>query len=160
MREAIDSALAQTWPDTQVLVVNDGSRDGGETNRIVRSYGGRIRYIEKPNGVAHAERRYIFCWLSHDDRHLPHKTERPVDGWCELGCSEAVLYCDYRLSDAHGHPPQDVRRDHEMLVQKPLYAVLRGCVHGCSVFVPRSRRAAILLPSVRTGAQSCQKFPY
>jgi glycosyltransferase involved in cell wall biosynthesis len=37
MREAIDSALAQTWPNTEVIVVNDGSRDDGATEAIARS---------------------------------------------------------------------------------------------------------------------------
>ncbi|HEX3577504.1 MAG TPA: glycosyltransferase, partial [Thermoanaerobaculia bacterium] len=50
MREAIDSALAQTSAEVEVIVVNDGSRDGGATAEIARSYGDRIRYIEKENG--------------------------------------------------------------------------------------------------------------
>ena len=50
MREAIDSALAQTCSDIDVIVVNDGSRDDGATAEIARSYGGRIRYLEKENG--------------------------------------------------------------------------------------------------------------
>jgi glycosyltransferase involved in cell wall biosynthesis len=33
LREAIDSALAQTCPDVEVLVVNDGSDDRGERRR-------------------------------------------------------------------------------------------------------------------------------
>jgi glycosyltransferase involved in cell wall biosynthesis len=50
MREAIDSALAQTWPNTEVVVVNDGSRDDGATEAIARSYGDRIVFVNKPNG--------------------------------------------------------------------------------------------------------------
>ena len=56
MREAIDSALGQSWPRCEVIVVNDGSPDGGETERIALSYGDRIRYIAKENGGA--ERGY------------------------------------------------------------------------------------------------------
>ena len=50
MREAIDSALAQTYPHVEVIVVNDGSTDNGATAEIARSYGDRIRFFEKENG--------------------------------------------------------------------------------------------------------------
>jgi hypothetical protein len=145
LREAIDSALAQTWPATEVVVVNDGSRDDGATEAIALSYGDRIRYVAKPNGgVASAlnagiaaMRGDIFCWLSHDDRHMPHKTARQVAKWERLGRPDAVLFSDYRLIGADGAPITDVQLDHAMLAAKPLYALLRGSIHGCSVFVPR-----------------------
>ena len=79
LREAIDSALAQTYSDVEVIVVNDGSTDGGKTRDIASSFGDRIRYIEKVNGgVATALNLGIremcgkfFSWLSHDDVYLP-----------------------------------------------------------------------------------------
>src|SRR6185295_17389252 len=82
--EAIESALAQTWPNTEVIVVNDGSDDGGATQRAIERYGGAVRVIVKPNGgVASALNAGIaamrgqwFSWLSHDDLYLPTKIER------------------------------------------------------------------------------------
>ena len=75
VRDAIDSALAQTYKNCEVIVVNDGSQDGGATDEICRSYGERIRYFRKENGgVATAVnlgieqmRGEYFSWLSHDD---------------------------------------------------------------------------------------------
>jgi len=52
LREAIVSALAQTYKNIGVIVVNDGSIDGGKTEAIAKFYGNRIRYFYKENGVA------------------------------------------------------------------------------------------------------------
>ena len=88
MREAIDSALAQTYPHIEVIVVNDGSRDDGATREIALSYGDRIRYFEKENGgVSSALNLGIrnmtgdyFSWLSHDDAYLPDNVQASVPG--------------------------------------------------------------------------------
>ncbi len=45
--EAIDSLLAQTWTDFEILVVDDGSTDG--TERAFARYGSRIRVIRQLN---------------------------------------------------------------------------------------------------------------
>ena len=34
LREAIDSALAQTYKNIEVIVINDGSNDKGKTEKI------------------------------------------------------------------------------------------------------------------------------
>lgn len=45
---AIQSALAQTHPDVETIVVDDGSTDA--SREIARRYGERIRRVEKANG--------------------------------------------------------------------------------------------------------------
>ncbi len=79
---ALDSLLAQTDPDWEALVVNDGSTDG--TPAIIESYAkkdARIRVFHKSNGgqptalnegLEHACGQWI-CWLSSDDLFHPDK---------------------------------------------------------------------------------------
>ena len=47
LKEAIDSALAQSYAATEIMVVDDGSKDN--TPEIARSYGSRILYVKTPN---------------------------------------------------------------------------------------------------------------
>lgn len=48
LRDAIDSALAQTYPNTEVIVVDDGSTDN--SHQVIASYGSRIVPVLKANG--------------------------------------------------------------------------------------------------------------
>lgn len=88
VRQAVESALAQTWPETEVLVHDDGSTD--ESLDILRSYGGRIALSQGPNrGVSAARdlllRRATSEWIQYldgDDYLLPDRIERQV-AWLE-----------------------------------------------------------------------------
>ncbi len=118
LRESIDSALAQTYPNIEVLVINDGSTDDGATEAIARSYGDRIRYFKKENGgVSSALNMGIqnmtgdyFSWLSHDDRYEPEKVAHTVNYLASFEDRERLLgmcggfYLDknsVRLHDMH-----------------------------------------------------------
>ena len=86
LTEAIESALAQTYPHCEILVINDGSCDDGASERIAKSYGNRITYFRKENGGVSTALNFAFTrmsgewfsWLSHDDLYYPQKIERQV----------------------------------------------------------------------------------
>jgi hypothetical protein len=146
LREAIDSALSQTYRNIEVIVVNDGSVDKGKTRRIALSYGDRILYYEKENGgvatalnfaIDHMTGAY-FSWLSHDDEYYPHKIETQICYLHRLQTEGVVLFSDFEEIDEKSRHVRHVRSDHEMLEKKPFYALLRGCINGCSLLIPRA----------------------
>jgi glycosyltransferase involved in cell wall biosynthesis len=87
LRESIDSAIAQTYNNIEIIVVNDGSDDDGKTDFIARSYGERIKYLTKSNGGTSSALNLgitnmtgdYFCWLSHDDLYMPQNIELQIN---------------------------------------------------------------------------------
>ena len=102
MREAIDSALNQTYKNIEVLVINDGTNDGGKSERIALEYGAKIRYYFKTNGgVSSAFNLGIqkmkgeyFSWLSHDDVYYPNKVKKQIELLSESGKHNVIIYSD------------------------------------------------------------------
>lgn len=86
LAEAIDAALAQTYHNCEILVVNDGSTDDGASEKIALSYGDKVRYFLKENGGVSSVLNYAFqkmtgewfSWLSHDDLYYPEKIEKQI----------------------------------------------------------------------------------
>lgn len=85
IRDAIESALAQTHADTEVIVVDDGSTDGSLD--AIRSFGDRIRFTSGENrgacaarntGIAMATGEYI-QFLDADDLLHPDKISRSLE---------------------------------------------------------------------------------
>jgi glycosyltransferase involved in cell wall biosynthesis len=102
--EAIDSVLAQTFREFELILVDDGSTDS--TAEVVRSrYGGepRLRYLTQPNGgtakardhgLGHA-RGELLALLDSDDLYLPHHLESQVACLDAHGDADLVI-CDAR----------------------------------------------------------------
>lgn len=86
LAEAIEAALAQTYKNCEVLVINDGSTDAGESEKIALSYGDKIKYYFKENGGVSSALNFAFTkmtgewfsWLSHDDLYYPEKIEKQI----------------------------------------------------------------------------------
>lgn len=85
IRRTIDSVLAQTYKDFEIIVVDDGSTDN--TGEIVKSYGAKVKYVYQQNardaaarntGIKEAQGQWI-AFLDHDDEWLPEYLHSHVD---------------------------------------------------------------------------------
>lgn len=85
LRETIESALNQTHPAREVIVVDDGSQD--DSVDIIRSYGGAVTPIIKDNGGQassintgfEASRGNVIFFVDSDDALLPTAVEKAVE---------------------------------------------------------------------------------
>ncbi len=146
MREAIDSALGQTYRNIEVIIVNDGSKDEGKTEAIAKSYGDGIRYFSKENGgVATALNLGIqrmtgeyFSWLSHDDVYYPDKIELQVNYLAESGRPETILYGDYDIINEHSELTDSLlgQLPHFEPDQFIYELIMNPFLHGCTLLVP------------------------
>ncbi len=84
LREAIDSVLAQTYAEIEIIVVDDGSTD--DSKDILKSYGQQIKAVfqqnqgvsaARNNGVNESRGEFI-SFLDADDLWLPAKIEKQV----------------------------------------------------------------------------------
>lgn len=143
IREAIDSALAQTYKNIEIIVVNDGSAD--DTEEIVKSYANRVRYFSKENGGVSSALNVglremkgdYFSWLSHDDVYYPNKIERQIAYLNSLKNKDVVLYSNYTYIDENSKTIRTVELDHNLLEKKPELALLNGFLNGCTILIPK-----------------------
>jgi glycosyltransferase involved in cell wall biosynthesis len=118
LQEAIESILAQTFTNWELVLVDDGSTDG--STQIARAFVSRhpdkIRYVDHDGhknrglstsrnaGVAHASGKYL-AFLDADDRWLPHKLAKQVavmESMSHVDCYvNPGLYC---YPDGSGRP--------------------------------------------------------
>lgn len=106
--EAIDSVLAQTLGDWELIVVDDGSADA--TAQLISNYSDeRIRLVRQPQQGASVARNRAFaeshgeliCFLDADDRFAPTKLAAQaalLDARPEIGST----YCAHRRVDLDG----------------------------------------------------------
>ncbi len=157
--QAIDSALGQTYPAVEVLVVDDGSTD--ESERVARRYGERIRWIRQAHqGVSAARNRGIeesrgafVAFLDSDDRWHPEKLAKQVARMDRPDVG--LVCCGLRYLDADGRVLRvDIPRQRGRLLRD--IALLRW-THGpggSSALVRRAcfDRAGLFDPALSTSA--------
>lgn len=119
---AIESVLQQTYPDWELLIVNDGSTD--RTLAVIAPYlesqSDRIRLINQSNqgvaaarnqGLAQATGQWV-AFLDQDDVLLPNKFTLQVQCF-EQNPELSMVHSGWRLVNADGKPLADVEPWHD-----------------------------------------------
>ena len=140
LRASIDSALAQTYPNVEVIVVDDGSSDG--SREIVESYGARIAPVIKANGGHgsalnagfEASRGEIVMFLDADDELLPEAAAQVVEAWRP---SVAKAQFQLEMIDDRGNPigarvPYDSIISCEPSVEPSSTTITSTCGYVCA----------------------------
>lgn len=148
IKNAINSVLEQTYKNYEVIVVNDGSTDNGETEKIVKSFGKKIKYYLKENGgvasalnygISKAKGDYV-SWLSHDDEYYPFKLQKQVEVLNDLKNKETILFSNFELinekSEVFSKTQFDKRFSKKQL-ENDIFPVLKGCTNGCAMLIPK-----------------------
>lgn len=143
LRLTIESVLAQTYPNIEIIVVDDDSTD--DTAAAIEQYAGRVIYIKQANQGASVARNTGFRaasgeyinFLDDDDLLMPTKIERQVqvlDSHPEVG----LVHCGYYHIDADGKPLDKV-------CMLPAGEVLKELVQFCFLLVhtPLTRRQCL-----------------
>lgn len=141
--EAVNSVLAQTYQDFEVLVIDDGSTD--ETAAAMSRYQAPVRYIQQPNGgvavarnrgIAESRGRYV-AFLDADDTWLPHKLERQLAALQDQPNYRAS-YAAFTVVDASLNPLGISRSQRQASALEDL--LLRGNIIGsiCTVLCERA----------------------
>jgi glycosyltransferase involved in cell wall biosynthesis len=126
LEEALESLLAQTYPNIEIILLDDHSED--ETQAVAAKYQGRIEYIRQPKnlgiydnvnvGIERARGDLIATYHA-DDIYLPNIVEAEV-AYLEAHPEVGAVFCADILVDAEGREYGRVSLPEELRGNRPL----------------------------------------
>lgn len=137
--ETIESVLAQTYKDFELIVINDGSTDGSK--EVILQYTDRLTFLEHAGGVnrgqsaslnlglMHCTGKFI-CILDSDDLFAPEKLEQQLQALKnspEIG----LVYSNGKSTNSEGVPQFTIYPDDHKAPAGPDEILL-----NCSVNLP------------------------
>ena len=139
--QTVDSVLAQTWRDWEMLIVDDCSTD--RSAQIIEKYSmtdSRIKYLKTETrsgsptlprniGVTNAKGRYI-AFLDSDDLWLPNKLEEQMNAF--KACKDASVVFSYyeKISEDGNRSNRIVQSPASVTYNDLLYGNVIGCLTG------------------------------
>lgn len=143
--DAIQSSLAQTWPNVEVIVIDDGSSD--ETLEVIKRFGEKIRWISGPNqgacsarnrGLEMARGEYV-QFLDSDDLLMPDKVRRCVAALD--GHEHALAYSFHEIVSLDPRQPRPMQWNRTRGYEDPIAFMLAGDLQTAS---PLHRRSVLM----------------
>jgi glycosyltransferase involved in cell wall biosynthesis len=142
LRYALESVINQSYPNLEILVVDDGSTD--ETSELVKGFHSDvINYLYKQNGgtpsalnygLSRATGEYI-CWLSADDAFRGDKVSQQV-ALMESDQRLGFSYTSFVVIDANDVEQYQVNSPYYLDKQEMVTKLLEGCfINGSSVMM-------------------------
>lgn len=147
LKEAIDSALNQTYKEIEIIVVNDGSTDKGKTKKIAKSYGNKIKYYKKRNGGVASALNYgikkstgdYISWLSHDDLYKSNKIEEEMILLNKLENKNSIIFSDYEFIDENDETLENINIGAKIASVDKYFVFYKRLISGISLLIPKSK---------------------
>lgn len=147
LKEAIDSALNQTYKEIEIIVVNDGSTDKGKTKKIAKSYGNKIKYYKKRNGGVASALNYgikkstgdYISWLSHDDLYKSNKIEEEMILLNKLENKNSIIFSDYEFIDENDEILENINIGAKIASVDKYFVFYKRLISGISLLIPKSK---------------------
>ena len=154
LREAVESVFAQTYPAIEILIIDDGSADGGaiRTKSALKPYlSGESPDLPKlpicirktpdwspavNRGLTLAQGEYIQR-LDDDDRLLPEKIARSVELF-QAHPEVGLVATGYYHIDAAGKRIRTRIHPVDARIPERLFNMLMGCISACAGVMVRS----------------------
>ena len=143
---AIDSVLAQTYQNVEIIVVDDGSTDG--TGKIIEHNRDRIVYVYQDNqgvsaalnlGIEESSGEYL-AGLGDDDIWLPDKLEVQM-AFLEANPEFGMVHADMLILDVGSDDPKPKKR----MLSRPIPSghilpelIVKNVIMGSTVLIRRS----------------------
>jgi glycosyltransferase involved in cell wall biosynthesis len=137
--QALESALAQTYPADEIIVVDDGSTD--DTEQVVAQYAGRVRYMRQVNaGPSAARNRGIqassgdfIALLDSDDLWVKDRLERQLSALTLHPDLDFIFGLEAKFNSANQTAPPEINHHDyfeclnsiECVISDPLEVLLK-----------------------------------
>lgn len=140
--EALDSVLSQTFKDFEIIVINDGSPDTGEFEKVLEKYSDEIIYLVQENvgcgparnvAIGHS-RGELLAFLDGDDVWLPEFLESQInfleENSYDLVYADAYLFGDPSLTGKTfmQNAPSEGEADFESLLDMRCNVIISGSI--------------------------------